>query len=128
MTKKEKTEYMRSLVASQGTQMGISLPPLLEEIISGCEDVFVVEVEENNATTKIVTNTQEDIDAFIDAANEDPFRNVPKVHISGVVLSFSQLEVNDDEVDATVNMVTGHYVLKLSKTPGSSQLTFTAKS
>ena len=96
MTKKEKKEYLEQLVANQGNQAGISIAPLLSAIIADCEDVFTVTVEDNQENTKNVTNPQAEIDAFIDAVNADPLHNIPKVYISGVVISFEQLEINDD--------------------------------
>lgn len=75
---------------------------------------------------KNVTNPQAEIDAFIDAVNADPLHNIPKVYISGVVISFAQLEINEDEINSTVEMAGGHYVLTLSKTPNSSLIIYTA--
>ena len=124
MTKAEKKKYLEQLVASQGNQSGISISPLLDAIIADCEDVFMV--EDNQEDTKNVTNPQAEIDAFIDAVNADPLHNIPKVYISGVVISFSQLEINEDEINSTVEFVGGHYVLTLSKTPDSSLIVYTA--
>lgn len=126
MTKAEKKEYLQQWVASQGNQSGISIPPLLDAIIGDCEDVFTVTVEDNEEDTKNVTNPQSEIDAFIDAVNADPLHNIPKVYISGVVISFAQLEINEDEINSTVEMTGGHYVLTLSKTPESSLIIYTA--
>lgn len=125
MTKAEKKEYLQQLVASQGNS-GISISPLLDAIIGDCEDVFTVTVEDNEEDTKNVTNPQSEIDAFIDAVNADPLHNIPKVYISGVVISFAQLEINEDEINSTVEMTGGHYVLTLSKTPESSLIIYTA--
>lgn len=122
MTKKDKKEYLEQLVANQGTQAGISIAPLLSAIIADCEDVFTVTVEDNQEDTKNVTNPQAEIDAFIDAVNADPLHNIPK----GVVISFAQLEINEDEINSTVEMAGGHYVLTLSKTPNSSLIIYTA--
>lgn len=124
MTKAEKKEYLQQLVASQGNQSGISISPLLDAIIGDCEDVFTVTVEDNEEDTKNVTNPQSEIDAFIDAVNADPLHNIPKVYISGVVIA--QLEINEDEINSTVEMTGGHYVLTLSKTPESSLIIYTA--
>lgn len=55
-----------------------------------------------------------------------PLHNIPKVYISGVVISFAQLEINEDEINSTVEMAGGHYVLTLSKTPNSSLIIYTA--
>ena len=110
----------------QGNQAGISIAPLLSAIIADCEDVFTVTVEDNQENTKNVTNPQAEIDAFIDAVNADPLHNIPKVYISGVVISFAQLEINEDEINSTVEMAGGHYVLTLSKTPDSSLIIYTA--
>lgn len=126
MTKAEKKEYLQQLVASQGNQSGISISSLLDAIIGDCEDVFTVTVEDNEEDTKNVTNPQSEIDAFIDAVNADPLHNIPKVYISGVVISFAQLEINEDEINSTVEMTGGHYVLTLSKTPESSLIIYTA--
>ena len=97
------------MVANQGNQAGISIAPLLSAIIADCEDVFTVTVEDNQENTKNVTNPQAEIDAFIDA-----------------VISFAQLEINEDEINSTVEMAGGHYVLTLSKTPNSSLIIYTA--
>jgi hypothetical protein len=126
MTKKDKKEYLEQLVANQGNQAGISIAPLLSAIIADCEDVFTVTVEDNQENTKNVTNPQAEIDAFIDAVNADPLHNIPKAYISGVVISFAQLEINEDEINSTVEMAGGHYVLTLSKTPNSSLIIYTA--
>lgn len=96
------------MVANQGNQAGISIAPLLSAIIADCEDVFTVTVEDNQENTKNVTNPQAEIDAFIDAVNADP------------------LEINEDEINSTVEMAGGHYVLTLSKTPNSSLIIYTA--
>lgn len=125
MTKKEKINYLKEFVDSQGTQIGLSALSLLEEIINDCEDVFVVTVEYNQEDTKNVTNTQEEIDEFIDDVNSDPFHNIPKVYISGVVISFTQLEINEDEINSSLEFNGGHYVLTLSKTPNSSLIIYT---
>ena len=61
MTKQEQKEYLQKFVASQGTQAGLSITPLLEAIINGNDDIFVVTVEDNAENTKKVTNPQEDI-------------------------------------------------------------------
>lgn len=114
------------MVANQGSQAEISIAPLLYAIIADCEDVFTVTVEDNQEDTKNVTNPQAEIDAFIDAVNADPLHNIPKVYISGVVISFAQLEINEDEINSTVEMAGGHYVLTLSKTPNSSLIIYTA--
>lgn len=37
-----------------------------------------------------------------------------------------QLEINEDEINSTVEMAGGHYVLTLSKTPNSSLIIYTA--
>lgn len=68
MTKKDKKEYLKQLVANQGNQAGISIAPLLSAIIADCED----------------------------------------------------------EINSTVEMAGGHYVLTLSKTPNSSLIIYTA--
>lgn len=104
MTKAEKLQYLQDYVASQGTQAGLSIATLLEEIINGNDDVFAVNVEDNEAETKNVTNAQEEIDAFVDAVNADPLHNIPKVFISGAVLTFAQLEVTEDVVNGSVSV------------------------
>lgn len=38
----------------------------------------------------------------------------------------AQLEINEDEINSTVEMAGGHYVLTLSKTPDSSLIIYTA--
>lgn len=40
----------------------------------------------------------------------------------------AQLEINEDEINSTVEMAGGHYVLTLSKTPDSSLIIYTANS
>lgn len=64
MTKQEQKEYLQKFVASQGTQAGLSITPLLEAIINGNDDIFVVTVEDNAENTKKVTNPQEDNKQF----------------------------------------------------------------
>ena len=46
MTKQEQKEYLQKFVASQGTKAGLSITPLLEAIINGNDDIFVVTVED----------------------------------------------------------------------------------
>lgn len=69
MTKQEQKQYLQTFVASQGTQAGLNITPLLEAIINGNDDIFVVTVEDNTENTKKVTNPQRDIDNFIAAAS-----------------------------------------------------------
>lgn len=57
MTKAEKLQYLKDYVASQGTQAGLSIAALLEEMISGNDDVFVVNVEDNEAGQSKVVYT-----------------------------------------------------------------------
>lgn len=84
--------------------------------------------EKKEYLEQLVANqgNQAEIDAFIDAVNADPLHNIPKVYISGVVISFSQLKINEDEVNSTVEFVGGHYTLTLSKTLDSSLIVYTA--
>lgn len=117
---------MQKYVASQGTQAGLSITPLLEAIINGNDDIFVVTVEDNAENTKKVTNPQDDIDNFITAANADPLHNTPKVFIDGVVLTFTQIEVSEDEINGLIFVDGGKYILTLSTTEESSQLVYTA--
>lgn len=124
MTKQEQKQYLQNFVASQGTQVGLGITPLLEAIIDSNESIFVVTVENNQETTKNVTNTQSEIDAFISAVNQDPLHNTPKAFIDGVVLSFDYVEVNEDELTGVVNVDAGKYILTLSTTEGSSQLVY----
>lgn len=126
MTKAEKLQYLQDYVASQGTQAGLSIAALLEEIINGNDDVFVVNVEDNEAEMKNVTNAQDEIDAFVDAVNADPLHNIPKVFISGAVLTFAQLEVTEDVVNGSVSVAGGSYALTLSKETGQSKVVYTA--
>ena len=65
MTKQEQKEYLQKFVASQGTQAGLSITPLLEAIINGNDDIFVVTVEDNAENTKKVTNPQDEINGLI---------------------------------------------------------------
>lgn len=126
MTKQEQKEYLQKFVASQGTQAGLSITPLLEAKISGNDDIFVVNVEDNEENTKKVTNPQQDINNFILAANTDPLHNTPKVYIDGVVLAFTQIEVSEEEINGLIFVNGGKYILTLSKTEESSQLVYTA--
>lgn len=135
MTINEMREYLEAYVASQGTQVGLGVAPLLESIIDALDGsaksaevakVFVIELEDTVETTKSVTNSQDDIDAFIDAINEDPGHNVPVAHDAGAVITFAQLEVTDDVVNGSLDIGGGHYSLTLSKTPGASQLAYIA--
>lgn len=125
MTKQEQKEYLQTYVASQGTQAGLSIAPLLEAMINGNDDIFVVTVEDNAENTKKVTNPQEDINNFIVAANADPLHNTLKVYIDGAVLVFTQIEVSDDEINGLIYVDGGKYILTLSKTEESSQLVYT---
>lgn len=126
MTKQEQKEYLQKFVASQGTQAWLSITPLLEAIINGNDDIFVVTVEDNAENTKKVTNPQEDINNFITAANADQLHNTPKVFIDGVVLAFTQIEVSEDEINGLIFVDGGKYILTLSTTEESSQLVYTA--
>lgn len=126
MTKQEQKQYLQTFVASQGTQAGLNITPLLEAIINGNDDIFVVTVEDNTENTKKVTNPQRDIDNFIAAANADPLHNSPKVFIDGVVLAFTQIELSEDEINGLIFVDGGKYLLTLSTTEGNSHLVYTA--
>ena len=126
MTKQEQKQYLQTFVASQGTQAGLNITPLLEAIINGNDDIFVVTVEDNTENTKKVTNPQRDIDNFIVAANADPLHNTPKVFIDGVVLAFTQIELSEDEINGLIFVDGGKYLLTLSTTEGNSHLVYTA--
>lgn len=126
MTKQEQKQYLQTFVASQGTQAGLSITPLLEAIINGNDDIFVVTVEDNTENTKKVTNPQRDIDNFIAAANADPLHNTLKVFIDGVVLAFTQIELSEDEINGLIFVDGGKYLLTLSTTEGNSHLVYTA--
>lgn len=127
MTKAEKLAYLTKYVSTQGTQVGLSLSPLLKEIITATEEVFVVSVEDNEDTTKEVTTEQAYINAFISAVNDDPLHNVAKVQFeNGVVLSFNHMEHTETSVTAIVQDTDGHYTLTLDTTEGHSVLTYTA--
>lgn len=110
----------------KGTKRELVLPHCYPLLLQIARTFFTVTVEDNQENTKNVTNPQAEIDAFIDAVNADPLHNIPKVYISGVVISFAQLEINEDEINSTVEMAGGHYVLTLSKTPDSSLIIYTA--
>lgn len=125
MTKYEKLEYLRTLVSSQGTQAGLSISPLLLSMIEENEDIFDVQVEDTAVNDRLVINEQIAIDEFIDAVNADPLHNKARVSFPGVVLSFIQMEYEEDEVNALVEITGGKYRLTLSKTPGNSQLVYT---
>lgn len=125
MTKYEKLDYLQKYVASQGTQVGLSISPLLQSIIEENEDIFDVQVEDTEVNDRLVINEQIAIDEFIDAVNADPLHNKARVSFPGVVLSFAQMEYEDDQVNAMVELTGGKYSLTLSKTPGNSQLVFT---
>lgn len=124
MTKKEQIEYLQKYVASQGTQVGLSITPLLESIINGSDAIFVVTVEDNVENTKKVTNAQQEINDFIVSANADPLHNTPKIYIDGVVLSFTQVEIAEDEINGIIFVDGGKYLLTLSTTEESSQLVY----
>lgn len=126
MTKYEKLEYLNQCVASQGNEAGLSIAPLLRAIIEENEDIFDVQVEDTEVNNRLVINEQLAIDEFIDAVNADPLHNKARVSFPGVVLSFAQMEYVDDQVNAMVEVAGGKYSLTLSKTPGNSQLVFTA--
>lgn len=126
MTKQEQKQYLQTFVASQGTQAGLNITPLLEAIINGNDDIFVVTVEDNTENTKKVTNPQRDINNFIVAANADPLHNTPKVFIDGVVLAFTQIELSEDEINGLIFVDGGKYLLTLSTTEGNSHLVYTA--
>lgn len=125
MTKYEKIEYLNKYVASQGTQAGLSIAPLLLQMIEENEDIFDVQVEDTEENDRLVINEQLAIDEFIDAVNADPLHNKARVSFEGVVISFAQMEYTDDQVNAMVELTGGKYSLTLSKTPGNSQLVFT---
>ena len=124
MTKYEKLEYLNLCVASQGNEAGLSIAPLLRAMIEENEDVFDVQVEDTEVNDRLVINEQIAIDEFIDAVNADPLHNKARVSFPGVVLSFAQMEYEDDQVNAMVELTGGKYSLTLSKTPGNSQLIF----
>lgn len=125
MTKYEKLEYLDQYVANQGNEAGLSIAPLLRAIIEENEDIFDVQVEDTEVNDRLVINEQIAIDEFIDAVNADPLHNKARVSFPGVVLSFAQMEYEDDQVNAMVELTGGKYSLTLSKTPGNSQLLFT---
>ena len=125
MTKYEKLDYIQKYVASQETQAGLSIAPLLQSIIEENEDIFDVQVEDTEVNDRLVINEQVDIDEFIDAVNADPLHNKARVSFPGVVLSFAQMEYEDDQVNSMVELNGGKYLLTLSKTQGNSQLVFT---
>ncbi len=125
MTKYEKLEYLDQCVANQGNEAGLSIAPLLRAIIEENEDIFDVQVEDTEVNDRLVINEQIAIDEFIDAVNADPLHNKARVSFPGVVLSFAQMEYEDDQVNAMVELTGGKYSLTLSKTPGNSQLLFT---
>lgn len=125
MTKYEKLEYLETYIASQGNEAGLGLAPLLRSIIEENEDIFDVQVEDTELNDRLVTNEQVAIDEFIDAVNADPLHNKARVSFPGVVLSFAQMEYEDDQVNAMVELTGGKYSLRLSKTSGQSELVFT---
>lgn len=125
MTKYEKIEYLRKYVESQGTQAGLAISPLLLSIIEENEDIFDVQVEDTVDNERLVINEQLAIDEFIDAVNADPLHNKARVSFPGVVLSFAQMEYEDDQVNAMVELTGGRYTLTLSKVVGNSNLTYT---
>lgn len=104
MTKYEKLDYLQKYVASQGTQAGLSIAPLLQSIIEENEDIFDVQVEDTEVNDRLVINEQVAIDEFIDAVNADPLHNKARVSFPGVVLSFAQMEYEDDQVNAMVEL------------------------
>ena len=84
-----------------------------------------MQVEDTEVNDRLVINEQVAIDEFIDAVNADPLHNKARVSFPGVVLSFAQMEYEDDQVNAMVELTGGKYLLTLSKTQGNSQLVFT---
>ena len=124
MTKTEQREYLKKYVESQGTQVGLSIVPLLEDLITSNEEVFVISVEDNEEQVKKVTNPQTEIDNFISDLNKDPLHNVPKVYISGFVITFGHLEINETEVNGKTVIDSGEYNLTLTTTAGMSQLVY----
>lgn len=125
MTKYEKLEYLETYIASQGNEAGLGLAPLLRSIIEENEDIFDVQVEDTEVNDRLVTNEQVAIDEFIDSVNADPLHNKARVSFPGVVLSFAQMEYEDDQVNAMAELTGGKYSLRLSKTLGQSELVFT---
>ncbi len=125
MTKYEKLDYLTRWVESQGTQAGLSIVPLLRNMIEENEDIFDVEVEDTEVNGRLVVNEQIAIDEFIDAVNADPIHNVARVHIKGVVLHFVQIEYTENEVHSFVEIMGGKYTLKLIREVGQSELTYT---
>lgn len=125
MTKYEKLDHLTRWVESQGTQSGLSIVPLLRNMIEENEDIFDVEVEDTEVNGRLVVNEQVAIDEFIDAVNADPIHNVARVHIKGVVLHFVQIEYTESEVHSFVEIMGGKYTLKLSREVGQSELTYT---
>ena len=107
MTKYEKLEYLDQYVASQGNEAGLSIAPLLRAIIEENEDIFDVQVEDTEVNDRLVINEQIAIDEFIDAVNADPLHNKARVSFPGVVLSFAQMEYEDDQVNAMVELTGG---------------------
>lgn len=124
MTKAEQQEYLKKYVESQGTQAGLSIVPLLEDLIISKEEVFVISVEDNEEKVKKVTNPQTEIDDFIADLNKYPLHNVPKVYISGVVITFVYLEITETEVTGKVFIDNGEYNLTLTTTENMSQLVY----
>lgn len=125
MNKQQITQAIDMFVTGQGNQAGLSIAPLLQSIIEENEDIFDVQVEDTEVNDRLVINEQIAIDEFIDAVNADPLHNKARVSFPGVVLSFAQMEYEDDQVNAMVELTGGKYSLTLSKTPGNSQLVFT---
>lgn len=125
MTKYEKLDYLTRWAESQGTQAGLSIVPLLRNMIEENEDIFDVEVEDTEVNGRLVVNEQIAIDEFIDAVNADPIHNVARVHIKGVVLHFVQIEYTENEVHSFVEIMGGKYTLKLSREVRQSELTYT---
>ena len=125
MTKQQIAQAIESYISGQGNEAGLSIAPLLRAIIEENEDIFDVQVEDTEVNDRLVINEQIAIDEFIDAVNADPLHNKARVSFPGVVLSFAQMEYEDDQVNAMVELTGGKYSLTLSKTPGNSQLLFT---
>lgn len=63
MTKQEKKEYLQKFVASQGTQAGLSITPLLEAIINGL--IFV-----DGGKYILTLSTTEESSQLVYTANE----------------------------------------------------------
>lgn len=130
MNKQEQLEYLAQH-ASTGERLGLgNLKPLFEAMIEAQQDgdpkpyALTVEVEDSEEPERKITTAQEVIDAYIAIANADPTAApMVRAHLQGVVLEFTQMEITEGQVVATMAVAgepDAHYTMTLTQTPGES--------